>query len=286
MIKYSKQNLDNTNYIQLAENYYAERSAWATLNPVQQHLELCTFISKRRDNLQFTGQSACAASDIPRTSPYELRPYCISNTKRESDIIRWNYGERDQNASMKSGLLVASPARTMCDIARCDSPESVLVSLNHCLFNNLLTKETLAGEIENRRGSSGNNLLKQLLRLATPKCESPLETIGWIALYDAGFVMPQQQIKIHDGSKFVGRVDMYWDVSGRKIVLELDGRIKLEKDSNSLALEKNREDKLREMGYEVIRANWKMVRNGELAAKVSKKKIPMRRYSAKKFPCR
>jgi very-short-patch-repair endonuclease len=283
---YSTKHLNEAKYIQIADRYYAERTEWLALSKEAQHCDLCTCVAKRRKKLILTGQSACAAFGVPRLDFFETRPHGTSEIFRETDdIVRWHFGPCDPDVAVINGLLVASPIRTICDLAKCDSPESLLVSINHCLFHELFSKERLTAELEKRTRMKGKALLKQVLRYTTPKCESPLETIAWIALYNAGFTMPQQQVVIHDNGSFVARVDMYWELRGRKVVLELDGRIKYEIKDN-LIEEKRREDKLRDMGYEVIRADWGMVKKGELVQKLMKKEIPMRRYSARKFPCR
>jgi very-short-patch-repair endonuclease len=60
---------------------------------------------------------------------------------------------------------------------------------------------------------------------------------------------------VHDGAGFVGRVDFL--VAGR-VVVEFDGAVKYEGAEGRAALvrEKQREDRLREAGYIVIRVTW------------------------------
>jgi very-short-patch-repair endonuclease len=136
----------------------------------------------------------------------------------------------------------------------------------------------------------GKSCLTRLISFASDKCESPLETMGWIILYKAQFVMPTQQFKITGRNRFKVFADMYWEVKSRRIILELDGRgkytnYKSEKDKNDAYFEeKVREDKLREMGYEFIRAIPKEVHNGELLRKLSVKNIPKRRNFGLLFP--
>lgn len=289
-MKYSNEHLDETTYIQVAENYYALRSEWLgkKMTDERRQLELCACVALRRESLMFTGQSACAIIGIPRLDSFELRPHCISDRTRRNELVRWNFGERDTAAKTVDGLLTASPIRIICDLAKFDSPESLLVSLNHCLFHKMFSKKQLAEELDKHPGMKGGKSLRRILKFATPKCESPLETIGLIALYNAGFAIPQQQVSIYDDDRrFVARVDMYWETGERKIVLELDGRMKYTgEDSSALYAEKERQDKLTDLKYEVIRANWHMVKDGRLIEKVAKSKIPMRRYHTKQFLCK
>jgi very-short-patch-repair endonuclease len=203
------------------------------------------------------------------------------------DIIHWHHGLRDRNATILYSLLFASPSRIICDLAKADSPESLLVSINHCLYKKMFTKEKLLKELEKQPGNMhGKKLLRRLLRFATPLCESPLETLAWIAIYKAGFVMPRQQVGIRGGYGFFARTDMVWKrPGGKELILELDGLLKYEKE-DSLKAEKVREHELRKMGYEVIRATWNDVVQGELGPLLTENKVPLRRHFTGTFPKR
>jgi very-short-patch-repair endonuclease len=217
-----------------------------------------------------------------------VTPHCLSDKRKTSkDFIRWHYGQLDPNAAMIGGTLVVGEVQMICDLATSLTPESLLASINHCLHENLFTKEQLLSVMETRPGMKGGNLLKRLLRFATPKCESPLETIAWTAIYKAGLTLPQQQVLIRDNNHaFIGCVDMYWEVRKRKIVLELDGQSKYKNDPEGKVqfTEKVREDKLREQGYEMIRSYWSEVRNGKMIQKLIDNHIPPRRNFTGTFP--
>jgi hypothetical protein len=251
------------------------------------NLDFCRCVSTRRKGLLFTGQSACAALGIPRTDPFTIWPHCISEIRKPVDVIRWNHGMRDRNAAVVGELLFASPVRIICDLAKADSPESLLVSINHCLYKKMFTKAKLLKEMEKQPGNMrGKKLLRRLLRFATPLCESPLETLAWIAIYKAGFVMPQQQVGIRGDYGFFARTDMLWKLPGGKnLILELDGLLKYEKEG-SLKAEKVREHELRKMGYDVIRTTWNDVVHGELEPLLMEYKVPRRRHFTGTFPKR
>ena len=280
---YSKDTLPRAKYVPISKNYYALRDEWVTMSKLEQHRDICACINKRRKGLIFTGQSACCIYHIPRLNPYEMRPDCISDKVKGSDFIRWHLGMHDPKARMLNGFLVACPIQTIFDLLMYDSAESILVSINHCLFNKLFNLDEFVNELGNRPGMKKIKLLRSLVRFMNEKCESPLETIGWIEIYKAGLVLPQQQVDIFDNHKFVGCVDMYWELRGRKIILELDGKVKL-KVGDDLLAEKKREDKLRKAGYEVFRTNWKDVRSGELVNMLTDIGIPKRRNHGSKFP--
>jgi very-short-patch-repair endonuclease len=70
--------------------------------------------------------------------------------------------------------------------------------------------------------------------------------------------MPQQQEEFDDESGFIGRVDFFWPEHG--VIAEFDGQVKYN-DRSSIVSEKLREDRLRELGYEVVRITWSEVLN-------------------------
>ncbi|MDR0875577.1 MAG: hypothetical protein LBN12_05150 [Clostridiales Family XIII bacterium] len=275
--------MDPNEYIQVAKNYYAKWDEWAKLSTSARHLELCVCASNRRSLLMFTGQSVCAAHDIPRLTPFEMRPNCISEIHRRTDLIHWHYEQRDPDATHARRILCARTSRSICTLAKTDTPDSLLVSINHCLYKRLFTREQILTELDMHPHIQGCNILERLMAFATPKCESPLETIAAIALYKAGFVMPQQQVNIYSGRKRIGRVDMIWKLRRRNVILELDGRLKY-KQADDLFAEKRREDAIRAEGYMVLRADWDDVHNGQLAKLLAEQKIPMRRNFGLKFP--
>jgi very-short-patch-repair endonuclease len=285
-MKYSTRPLPETEYRQIARNYFVAHDEWRQKTKRELHYDLCVCVSGRRKMLMFTAQSACAIWGIPRLDSYEMRPHCISPKYKGTDITRWYYGEFDPNAKVINSILLAGPLRTICDLARTDTPESLLVSINHCLYKKLFSKKKLAVEIEKRPGMKGRKILKRLLRFATEKCQSPLETLAWIALYKAKLSMPEQQVTICDRHhNFVGRVDMYWELRDKKLVLELDGHIKY-KEPKDLIEEKDREDALRALGYDVIRVNWKAVQSGVLIERLIEKGVKTRRDFVGTFPCK
>ena len=275
-MEYSSIRLDESKYIEVVENYYVLKEEWAKKLPEERHLELCECIARRRKVLIFTGQSACAIYGIPRLDPYEMRPHCITYKGKHADIICWRERSLDPKAKVVNGFLVASPIRVICDLAKNDSMHSLLASINHCLNKKLFSKEELLAEIDKAPRIMGKNKIKKVLKVASDKCESTLESLAWITINNEGFLLPEQQIKIYDKKKFIGRVDMCWKIKGRTIILELDGMIKYE-DRDAFRLEKIREGKLYDCGHHVVRATWDDVISGVLLKRLEKEGIPKRR---------
>ena len=94
-----------------------------------------------------------------------------------------------------------------------------------------------------------------MLPLVDARSESPGESRLRVHLQVAGIsVVPQVVIWDEEG-EFVARVDFV--VEGTKVVVEFDGKVKYrDGDGDTLFLEKRREDRLRRLGYTVVRVTW------------------------------
>jgi hypothetical protein len=295
---YSKNPLNENDYIQVAPNYYMLKQDASDLKYEEGHIELCTCVAKRRNPLVFTGQSACAFMGIGRIDDYEMRPHAIATCHKSSDIIRWHFGQRENKVRTIRDMSIASPIRAICDLAGYETADSILAAINSCLYQRLFTLYEFMKFIQRHPGRKWSNYLTRIASFATDKSESPLETLGWITIYKEKFIMPKQQINIIDGPSFKSRVDMLWEFSGRKIILELDGNTKYkdnprpsknlpyyQEEYNQVAVnEKWREDKLRSMDYEFIRSSWTKIKTGNLTQVLTEAGIPRRRSFGKRFP--
>jgi very-short-patch-repair endonuclease len=97
--------------------------------------------------------------------------------------------------------------------------------------------------------------VRSLLSLVDGRSESVGESRLRVHLSALGIpVVPQ--VVIRDGSGgVVARVDLW--VEGTGVVVEFDGRVKhTEGGPDALFAEKRREDRLRRLGYVVVRVTW------------------------------
>lgn len=93
--------------------------------------------------------------------------------------------------------------------------------------------------------------------LADGRCESPGESRTRVILHGLGIRDVEPQVVIREGDgRVVARVDF---LLGRSpVVIEFDGKIKYDGVNGKQALvdEKVREDRLRALGYEIVRLTW------------------------------
>lgn len=96
--------------------------------------------------------------------------------------------------------------------------------------------------------------MKHLLA-SDPKSESPGETRTRLLLLDLGHTVQSQITMCEPSGRMIGRVDFLVD---GQVIVEFDGLVKYEGSDGkqALAREKAREDRLRALGYAVVRLTW------------------------------
>lgn len=99
----------------------------------------------------------------------------------------------------------------------------------------------------------GRAAFKAVLDRVDPRAESPGESLTRLVMWMLGYALTSQ-VEIRDATgALVARVDFLLD--GAPVIIEFDGYRKYE-SASSLVLEKKREDRLRALGYEVVRLVW------------------------------
>jgi hypothetical protein len=170
--------------------------------------------------------------------------YCA--TLEEADVTSW------------FGAPVTTVARTVVDLGRHDRRDAIM-AFDAALRADIVTVEAMSQALDRARGWPGSARAREVLWLASPLSESPLESLVRLALHDSGFPPPQLQAEITDPELGrVYRVDLLWE--RQRLVLEADGRGKYSGDE--LWQEKRRETRLRRLGYRVERVLWRDVASG------------------------
>ncbi len=146
--------------------------------------------------------------------------------------------------------------------------EPGVVSADHALHDDMTTAEQLERAVDHVLGWQHGSRAGAMLRHADGRRESVGESRCALALALAGVdALPQVVIEDVDGA-FVARVDFL--VAGTRVVVEFDGKLKYAGgDPGVLWAEKRREDRLRRLGYLVVRITWADLETpGAVAAKV------------------
>jgi len=172
------------------------------------------------------------------------------------------------------GAVVATewgPSSTVADslvqLAIDNGIEQGVVSADAALRHRLVTRADIDESIDRSIRAPGIHRARSMAAYVCVERESAGESRCGFALELAGIrVVPQVEIRDASGS-LVGRVDFL--VDGAMVVVEFDGKLKFASgDPEVLWAEKKREDRLRALGYIVVRITWADLERGTAVAKV------------------
>ena len=128
-----------------------------------------------------------------------------------------------------------------------------LVAADAALHLGRCTVESLHEAVARVSTPMSSTALAKLVDLVEPLAESPGESLTRMVLRTAGLPV-RSQVRISDAMVRLARVDF---LVGDKVVVEFDGQVKYAgAGGDELFREKQREDWLRELGYEVVRVVW------------------------------
>lgn len=143
------------------------------------------------------------------------------------------------------------------------------VAADAALHDAILTTADLKRWPDRVAGWPHSSRVASLPHFVDPGSESPGETLTRVQLMMAGLEV-ESQVRVADPStgEVFARIDLV--VKGTKVAIEFDGQVKYT-DGGSAALfaEKQREDRLRALGYTVVRVVWSdLFVPGRLVARV------------------
>lgn len=152
------------------------------------------------------------------------------------------------------GVRIVTPAVACLQVAAHFGAEAGLVSADHALHSELITREALDTALTELAPGRWSRAPAHMCHLADARVESAAESRARWAFQMLNFRLPTPQVRIDDeDGKFVARVDfLYEDL---KLVIEVDGFGKYTTPADLIA-EKLREDRLRELGYNIVRLTW------------------------------
>ncbi|EWT00950.1 hypothetical protein N865_05745 [Intrasporangium oryzae NRRL B-24470] len=141
-------------------------------------------------------------------------------------------------------------------------PRAFLVAADAGLGRGLVSREQLARAVDGlgrRRGVAG---VRAVLDWCDPRHESPGESLTAYVLRMAGFAL-EPQFGVPGTEHWTPGGQGYradFRIAGTRVLVEFDGRVKYT-DQRSVWDEKVREDRIRSLGYEVIRLTWADLRD-------------------------
>ncbi|MBO9705833.1 MAG: hypothetical protein J7474_10025 [Arthrobacter sp.] len=130
-------------------------------------------------------------------------------------------------------------------------------------------RDRVAAVIDQIPQASRKRRLRAILDFSDPGGFLPGESLSRVAMHRLGFPRPELQARFTDRAGLIGYTDFCW--RSAKVIGEFDGRDKYVKPeylrgrstSDVVMAEKTREDRLRRLGFTVVRWVWADVQNPE-----------------------
>lgn len=156
------------------------------------------------------------------------------------------------------GMSVVIPALAALQMAGAFGACAGLVASDSALHSGACDAESLGRAIEEHNFGAGIRAVRLVAALADARIESAGESRARWVMRSCGFPTPEPQVLIRTGFGFAARVDFLF--AAQWTVVEFDGMLKYQ-TAKDVQQEKVREDRLRAMGYEVVRLTWDDLRH-------------------------
>jgi very-short-patch-repair endonuclease len=238
-------------------------------DPEAWHRQLCAGALLLYPDAVLAGTSALLAHGIPVWGAPLGAPSILRPVKRAGGMSAfWVRPARGEMVTTDWGP-ASPPASALVQHAVDHGIVTGVVSADAALREGVVSLDELTAEAERVGTWPHSSRAASMLRLVDGRRESVGESRCGVALAMAGIaVTPQVRIRDERG-EFVARVDFL--VDGTMVVIEFDGKIKYASgDPQVLWDEKRREDRLRRLGYVVVRITWAQLEQpGAVAAAAS-----------------
>ncbi|MCV7257931.1 hypothetical protein [Mycobacterium shimoidei] len=182
---------------------------------------------------------------------------------------------KDAPLTMVGGRLATAPAWTAIEVARALRRPRALATLDAALRSRTCSHDDLRRSAALQSGRRGIVAVRQLLPLASPEAESPMESEARLVMLDGGLPTPVLQYEILCNDRQVWRVDFAWPEYG--VAAEYDG-VDWHAGPEAFVRDRRRTAALQEVGWAVVpivaedvrRRPWELVRRIEIQLERSK----------------
>jgi hypothetical protein len=168
---------------------------------------------------------------------------------------------READVVLMQGVPVTTLARTIADLGRTLSLDQAVAAGDRALQLGL-TGADLGEVLDACRGWRGIGRAREVRALLDVRTESVGESVSRVRIHEALLPAPQPQYEVFDSrGHLVGRADFGWEE--HRTLGEFDGRVKYglgfdpgRSVEEVVWREKQREDALRDLGWQVVRWTW------------------------------
>jgi hypothetical protein len=151
--------------------------------------------------------------------------------------------------TMLSGRPITEPAWTAVEVARALRRARALATLDAALRSRTCDRRQLRAAAARQAGRRGIVAVRELIPLATPQAESPMESEARLAMLDGGLPAPVLQYSIVDYSGRTWRVDFAWP--DQHVAVEYDG-FDYHSDPRDFRRDRQKRAALREVGWTLL----------------------------------
>lgn len=236
------------------------RGAWSVEQPIDGEdlhlLRTVAVLGRQKGASAATAHSALIAWGLPVWGADLGRVHLIressATTRRSRDHTVWSAGptivEVERDPALPVAIHCAEPAVAIVQSGVAACAETALIAADAAVGRGLVTARQLeVAAAELPMGTRGAAAIRRAMADVDGRHESPGETRAARACRELGYELEPQV--------WIGpwRVDFL--LTGTKVVIEFDGKVKYESKEDLLA-EKRREDDLRRRGYVIVRIMW------------------------------
>ncbi|MDQ3054675.1 MAG: type IV toxin-antitoxin system AbiEi family antitoxin domain-containing protein [Actinomycetota bacterium] len=247
--------------VRIARGAYARREIFAAASPEQRHR-----LATRASVARFAGR--VAASHYSALSLLGLPLWRAALDQVHVARIGAGPGRRSSKLHIHSpytadvyrladGLPSVSPGLAVLGTAMLCGVEAGVVAADAALAGGLVKDADLRQSLQQLFRHPSIRDARLVVDLADMRSESPGESRTRLVLQSLalGAVVPQVEIR-DDNGRLVARVDFLYEQ--QRTVVEFDGLVKYSgaDGREALVAEKRREDRLRDLGFQVVRVTW------------------------------
>jgi hypothetical protein len=257
---------------------YVDRNAWLAMDDAARHRALVhAAVANLAGPVVVSHASAAVMLGLPTwgldlSTVHVTRPPGVS-TRTQAGV--WHHSARlsDDQVIKLDGIAVTHAARTVVDTARVTHFEPSVVVADAALRADLTTDDELLTTVDHMRDWPGARNAGRVVEFADGRAESVGESRARVCFDAGGLPRPDLQVVITGGTgDWRARVDFLF--IEHRTIGEFDGRAKYARPDGqdvdpgtAVWLEKLREDRLRAMGFEVVRLIWAELRRPDLVAR-------------------
>ena len=218
-----------------------------------------------RDDAVVSHMSAAVMHDLPLWDADLSTVHLTCDREGGGRRRHWNFVHvcplRDDEIVEIDGVRVTDLARTVVDLSRGLSAFKA-VPIGDAALRQGLDPDVLSEALARCRGWRGVVRARRAIAFLDPRSESVGESCSRVRIAEVGLPVPELQVPIFDDlGCFVGRSDFGW--RERRTLGEFDGVGKYgplrradQTAEDVVIAEKDREDALRDQGFQVVRWRW------------------------------